>query len=309
MSTVLISGGTGLVGRRLSSVLNKLGYEVMHLSRAEPTDSTYPTYKWNPDHQEIADDAISRADYIIHLAGVNISEIKWSDKRKQQILESRVKSGELLVQSIRKNEKKIKAFISASAVGFYGAETSERIFNEDDNSASDFLGKTCESWEKPARAVSSEGIRSVVLRIGLVLAQGGGALPKMIAPIKYGVGSALGDGKQYIPWIHIDDLIGIIVKSIKDEQLNGAYNAVAPATTNNEMLIKTAASILKKPLFMPKVPAALLRLFLGEMSDIVLKGSRVSAEKILHAGYRFIYPELRAALKDLLLDSPEEKLN
>ena len=309
MSTVLISGGTGLVGRRLSSVLAGLGYEVMILSRDTTANFTYSTYKWNPDQQEIAYDAIARADYVIHLAGANISKERWTDHRKRQIIESRVKSGQLLVKSIRMNDKKIKAFISASAVGYYGAETSENIFIETDAPASDFLGTTCETWEKPAREISSQGIRSVVLRIGVVLDREGGALPKMIGPIKYGVGSALGDGKQYVPWIHIDDLIGILVKSIEDEQMNGAYNAVAPETTDNASLTQAVADVLKKPLFMPKVPASLLRLLYGEMADIILKGSRVSAEKIIQAGYKFGHPKLKTALRDLLLDLPKDQVN
>jgi len=309
MSTVLISGGTGLVGQQLAAALTERGYEVMLLSRKDASDFTYSTYQWNPDEQEIAHDAIARADYVVHLAGVNISEKKWTNTRKREIVESRVKSGQLLMDSIRKNNKKIKAFISASAVGYYGAETSEKIFSETDYPASDFLGSTCESWEKPAGAISKQGIRSVILRIGVVLAREGGALQKMISPIKYGVGSALGDGKQYIPWIHVDDLIGILLKSIEDEQMKGVYNAVAPESTNNESFTKLAADILKKPMFMPKVPAFVLRLALGEMAVIVLNGSRVSAEKIAKAGYKFIHPELKTALRDLLLDLPPEEVN
>ncbi len=309
MSTVLISGGTGLVGQRLSAALSQRGYEVMLLSRSEATDFTYSTYKWNPEQQEIAHDAISRADYVVHLAGINISEKRWTEARKKQIIASRVKSGKLLVSSIQENDKKIKAFISASAVGYYGGETRETIFIENDSPASDFLGSTCETWEKPAGAIAKQGIRSVVLRIGVVLAREGGALPKMISPIKYGVGSALGDGKQYIPWIHINDLVGILLKSIEDEEMRGTYNAVAPESTNNESFMKLAANILKKPYFMPKVPAGVLRLLLGEMSVIVLKGSRVSAKKIVKSGYEFIYPELKMALRELLLDLPDEEVN
>ena len=309
MSTVLISGGTGLVGQRLSAVLAGKGYEVMLLSRKHASTFTYSTYKWNPEEQEIAHDAISRADYVVHLAGINISEKRWTISRKREIVESRVKSGQLLMNSIRKNNKKIKAFISASAVGYYGAETSDKIFNETDYPASDFLGTTCDTWEKASRKITEQGIRSVILRIGVVLAPAGGALPKMVAPIKYGVGSPFGDGKQYIPWIHMDDLIGILVKSMEDEKMKGAYNAVAPESTNNESFTKLAAEILKKPFFMPNVPSSILRLVLGEMAVIILKGSRVSAEKIIKSGYKFIYPELKTALTDLLLDLPQEQVS
>lgn len=302
MSTVLISGGSGLVGQKLSAALSERGYDVMLLSRADAIDFTYSTFKWNPDQQEIAHDAISRADYVVHLAGSNISKGRWTDARKRQIVESRVKSGQLLLNSIRKNNKKIKAFISASAVGYYGAETHEKIFSETDYPASDFLGKTCESWEKPAGEIAKQGIRSVILRMGVVLAREGGALSKMISPIKYGVGSPLGNGKQYIPWIHIDDLIGILLKSIEDQRMEGVYNAVAPESASNESFTKISAELLNKPLFMPKVPAFFMRLILGEMAVIVLKGSRVSAEKIIKAGYVFIYPELKPALSELLLD-------
>lgn len=304
MSTILISGGTGLVGRHLAAALTERGYEVMLLSRRDASDFTYSTYKWNPEQQEIAHDAITRADYVVHLAGVNISEERWTVDRKQEIVESRVKSGELLMNSIRKNNKKIRAFISASAVGYYGTETSEKIFIETDYPASDFMGTTCEKWEKPANGIAKQGIRSVILRIGVVLAREGGALPKMISPIQYGLGSALGDGKQYMPWIHMDDLIGIFLKSIEDEQMSGVYNAVAPDSTNNESFTQLAAKILKKPFFMPKIPAFVLRLVFGEMAVIVLKGSRVSADKIVQSGYQFIHPELKTALEDVLLELP-----
>ncbi|NQV42694.1 MAG: TIGR01777 family protein [Candidatus Marinimicrobia bacterium] len=309
MSTVLISGGTGLVGQRLSAALSERGYEVMLLSRKNASSLKYSTYTWNPEEQEIAHEAIARADYVVNLAGVNISEKKWTNTRKQEIADSRVKSGQLLTNSIRENNKKIKAFISASAVGYYGAETSEKVFSENDSPASDFLGNTCETWEKPAGEISKLGIRSVILRIGVVLAREGGALPKMMLPIKYGVGSALGDGKQYIPWIHIDDLVGILIQSIEAEGMNGSYNAVAPESTNNESFMRLVANILKKPFFLPKVPATILRMLLGEMAVIVLEGSRVSAEKIIESGYKFVYPELNAALRDLLLDLPQDQVN
>lgn len=308
MSAVLITGGTGLIGRRLSEVLTEKGYEVMLLSRSGASSFTYSTYRWSPEHQEIAYDAISRADYVVHLGAENIGAKRWTESRKRKIMSSRVKSGQLLAKSIKKNDKKIKAYISASAIGYYGAVTGEKIFREEDPPGDDFLGTTCQAWEKPARTISDQGIRTVILRIGVVLAKETGALPRLVRPIKYGLGAALGSGQQYIPWIHLDDLVGILVKSIEDEEMDGVYNAVSPEPVNNEVFTQVAARVLKRPLVMPKIPAFMLRMYLGEMADVVLEGSRVSSDKISAAGYRFVYPALEKALADILLKHQQSEV-
>lgn len=300
METVLISGGTGLVGRHLSKKLKQKGYRVALLSRVKKTDADIPTYSWDIDKQEIDIEAIETADYIIHLAGANIGDERWTKKRKQLIIESRVKTGQLLYDKVKETNKKLKAFISASAIGYYGAITSDLIFNESAAPANDFLGNTCHLWEQTADRFTELGIRTVKIRTSLVLTEHEGALAKMIAPIKMGIVSALGNGKQYMPWIHIDDLCGIYLKAIEDTEMNGAYNAAAPAHTTNKEFTMTLARVLKKNYRFPNVPAIALKILFGGMSEILIKGSRVSSDKIIKSGYNFLFPDLESAIKNLV---------
>lgn len=245
------------------------------------------------------DKALDRADFIIHLAGVNIGESRWTPNRKKQILDSRIKSGELLYHAIEHSERKPQAFISASAIGFYGAVSSDTLFEETAPAHSDFLGQTCASWEGVADRFEERGIRSVKIRTGIVLSKQGGALSKLSLPIKYGVGAPLGSGNQYMPWIHMEDLCGIFIHAIENKQLAGAYNAVAPEHITNRDLTKRIAAGLRKPLWLPNIPASFLRLLFGEMSSMLLRGSRISSEKIRAAGFSFQFPEIDLALQQL----------
>lgn len=284
METVLISGGTGLVGSHLSKKLRAKGYEVAVLSRSDP-DSVK---------------AVETADYIIHLAGANIGAGRWTARRKQQILDSRVNTAnDIYEQVAASRHPKLKAFISASATGYYGAVTTDKIFAEDDPAATDFLGKTCRLWEAAAEGFQNLGARTVKIRTGVVLTGRGGALEKMSLPVKMGVGSAIGSGGQYLPWIHIDDLCGIYIKAVEDSGMEGAYNAVAPDHRTNREFTQTLARVLKKPFWFPPVPALAMKLLFGQMSEILLEGSRVSSEKIVREGYSFRFPDLENALKDL----------
>jgi len=296
---ILISGGTGLIGTHLARKLQEKGYQVALLSRSAKMDDSFPVFQWNPDKGEIDDKALDHADFIIHLAGVNIGDKRWSPTRKQQILDSRVKSGELLYQAIEKRKQKPQAFISASAIGYYGAVSSDTLFEETAPAHSDFLGQICESWEGVADRFGETGIRSVKIRIGIVLAKEGGALSKLSIPIRLGVGAPIGSGKQYMPWIHIEDLCGIFIHAVEHEQLAGAYNAVAPEHITNRDLTRRIARGLRKPLWLPNIPASFLRLLFGEMSVMLLQGSRVSSDKIRAAGYHFQFPELELALQQL----------
>lgn len=299
MTKVLITGGTGLVGQHLSKMLLKKGYEVAILSRTKSKDNKIPAFFWDINENVIDKEAINSVDYIIHLTGVNIAGKRWTKSRKQEIVDSRVKSTELLFNNVAPNHN-LKAFISASAIGYYGAITSNHIFAETDSSANDFLGETCKLWEDSANKFQNLGIRTVKIRTGVVLLKQGGALSKMIKPFKLGFGSALGSGKQFMPWIHIDDLCEIYIKAIEDSEMNGAYNAVAPEYLNNIEFSQKIAKQLKKPFWSLKIPAFLLKILFGEMADILLKGSRVSSEKIKVSGYNFKYLTLNRALKNLL---------
>ncbi len=308
MKTILISGGSGLVGSHLCKKLYDKGYKVSILSRTRKQETDIASYSWDVDKNEIEKQSIEKADCIIHLAGVNIGEEWWTTKRKQLIIDSRVKTGQLIFEKTREINNKLKVFISASAIGYYGATTSEKIFHETDPPSSDFLGESCRLWEQSADRFKELGIRTVKIRTGVVLTPQGGALAKMITPVKTGIGSAIGNGRQYIPWIHIDDLCNIYIKAIEDEEMNGTYNAVAPDHQTNRDFTHILARVLKKPFWMTNIPALLFKLIFGKMSEILLKGSRVSSEKIITAGYIFKFTNLESALIDLLTKNKNENL-
>ncbi len=300
MAQVLISGGTGLVGKALCEKLQAKGYDIAILSRSKKNNKTFKTYLWDPQNNQIDPKAIASSDYIIHLAGANIADKKWTTSRKKLILDSRVQSADLIFNEVKKQEKEMMAFISASAVGCYGAITSDKIFTEEDSFADDFLGHTCQKWEQAAEQFQTLNIRTTILRTGLVLNKQGGALEKMLIPVKMGLASAIGNGRQYLPWIHIDDLCELYIKAIEDNQMEGVFNAVAPDFQTNKSFTQALAKALQKPFFLPNIPAFLLKIILGEMSNLLLKGSRVSSNKILKFVFIFKFPKLGSALKDLL---------
>lgn len=298
MEKVLVTGASGLLGKVISEKLNQQDYEVLRLSRKLNNDKN--TFVWNVDKGTIDENAVKNADYIIHLAGEGIAEKKWTAERKKQIIGSRVKSTELLHKAIKNTGADIKAFISASAVGYYGAITSEKIFTENDLPADDFLGTSCRIWEDSVDKIAAEGIRTVKYRIGVVLSKEGGALPKMAAPFKFYAGAVLGSGKQYIPWVHINDVANAFVFAIQNNQLNGVYNLVAPDDgQSNAIFTQMLAQVLNKPLILPAVPELVLKLALGEMADVVLKGSRVSSKKLRDYSFQFEYDNLEKALNSL----------
>ena len=299
MESVLITGGTGLIGKHLANKLQVKGYKVALLSRTGNPSADIPVYKWEPDKNKIDNEAVSGTDYIIHLAGEGIGDKRWTKKRRQTILESRVKSCQLLFNTVRETRSGIKAFITASGIGYYGSVTSEKIFCEADHTGEDFIAKICMHWENEADRFENFGIRTVKIRTGIVLAEEGGAMARMMTPVKAGIGSALGNGRQYLPWIHIEDLCNIYTKAIEDKTLTGACNAVAPDHKTNKEFIRTLARVYDKPFFFPEIPAFVLRILYGEMSGILLNGSRISSEKIMSSGYSFLFPDLEGALRDL----------
>lgn len=298
-ATVLLTGGTGFIGEYLTNILLANGCLVAVLSRSNRKNTGHITYyKWNPDEGYIDEEAITSADYIIHLAGEGIVEKRWTAKRKKAILESRVKPIELIYSVLQKKNKSLKAFVSASAVGIYGAETSDEICTENSAVANDFLGTTCQKWEEAVNKIESLGIRSVKIRTGIVLGRNEGFLKKLLPGFKMGFGTILGTGKQFLPWIHIEDLCGIYLKAIQDEELNGPYNATVLDNTTNEILSKTLANLLGYSIWLPKVPAFVLKIVLGEMSIAVLTGKRVSSQKIKDAGFNFQFEDLKTALSN-----------
>ena len=300
MATVLITGGTGLVGRHLCKRLQEKGYEVSILSRTSKKKGAIPTFTWDLNKNIIEKEAINTVNYIIHLAGANIGDKRWTAKRKQEILDSRIKTAKLIYNKVKEQNGNLKAFISASAIRYYGIKSPDNIFTENDPPANDFLGNICIQWEQMADKFKDEGIRTVKIRTGLVLTKQGGALSKMMTPVKMRIGSAIGSGRQYLPWIHIDDLCGIYIKAIENKNMEGAFNAVAPDHKTNKEFTRILANILKKPFWFPNIPAMVIKLMFGNMSEIILKGNKVSADKIKAIGYNFLFPELERALYNLI---------
>ena len=308
MATVLLTGGTGMIGTQLQKHLLKNDYSVIVLDRNDLKNKSsghnVSYAKWNVEKGEIDKNSITSADYIVHLAGANVAEKRWSDKRKKEIVESRTKSDDLLVKSLKEIPNKVQAVISASAIGWYGADTNQSIqngFKENEPAANDFLGKTCKLWEAGIKPVEELNKRLVILRFGVVLSNEGGALPKFKMPVKFGVGGILGNGKQVISWIHIDDLCRLILLAIETNNISGVFNAVAPQPVTNKEFALTLAKQMRGKFFLPlHVPAFALKLMMGEMSTEVLKSATVNDDKIKIAGFKFLYPDVEVALKDLV---------
>lgn len=304
MKTVLITGGTGLIGKALTSMLISKGYEVIIFSRsAKTSDNKSVSYAvWDVDKGTIDIAAMQKADYIIHLAGAGIADKRWTKKRKQEIVESRTKSSALLVKTLKGNANKVKAFVSASAIGWYGPDNEISLkngFKEDAPSYDDFLGNTCLQWEQSTSAFEGPGKRLVHLRTGIVLSNDGGALKEFKAPLKFGIAAILSSGKQMISWIHIEDICRMYIYALENE-INGAFNAVAPKPVGNKTLTLELAKQIKGRFFIPvHVPSFVLKIVLGEMSIEVLKSTTVNDNKIREAGFRFVFPSIEAALSDL----------
>ena len=296
---VLITGGTGFIGKYLTRLLIQNDFSVSIFSRnfkQNTDDISY--FRWDIDNSSIDEDAVLKADYIIHLAGEGIADERWTPKRKVAIVQSREKSIQLIYDVLQKNNKKLKAFVSASGVGIYGAINGSEICTETTAVVNDFLGSTCQKWESAADTIESLGIRTVKIRTGLVLGKDDGFLKKLTPIFKFGLGSALGSGTQYMPWIHIDDLCGIYLEALKNPEMRGAYNATVNDNTTNTVFSKTLAKIYGYSLWLPNVPAFLIKFALGEMAKIILTGRRVSSKKIENTGFKFQFKTLKEALQN-----------
>jgi uncharacterized protein (TIGR01777 family) len=299
-SSVLISGGSGLIGRYLTSSLQAAGYQVSHLSRNANKGERIRVFRWDPEKGIIDPEVFEGIDFVINLAGANIGEKRWTKSRKEEIVKSRVESTRFLHKIIIDNGIRIKAFISASASGIYGSVTSDKIFIENDPPAEDFLGYTCKRWEEAADLFDSSGIRTVKIRTAVVLEKTDSALSKLMKPGKFGFLIQTGSGQQYMPWIHINDLCNIYLKAIEDPEIKGAYNAAAPQHITHKDFMAILAKVMNIPVLPASIPDFILRAALGEMSDVILKGSRISSEKIIKAGYRFHFNQLEDALNNVI---------
>ncbi len=300
--TILITGGTGLIGSELTKQLLAKGHTVRYLSRNPGKTDQIEAFKWDIKNNEIDDAAFQGVDTIVHLAGAGIADKKWTKERKKVILESRTKSTELLSSKLKSLTHEVRSFVSASAIGYYGYDTGGVLKKEDSRFGDDFLATVTKEWEASVDELSKNnpGLRVAKLRIGIVLSEKGGALAELAKPIKYLVGAPLGSGQQYMSWIHIEDLAGMFVHAIENNDLKGVYNAVAPNPVTNKEVTKAAAKAMGKPLFLPNVPGFVLKLVLGEMASMVLGGSKVSSEKIEASGYNYKFKQLQPAIDDLL---------
>ncbi|MEP6926987.1 MAG: TIGR01777 family oxidoreductase [Ginsengibacter sp.] len=309
MPVVLISGGTGLIGTKLTSHLIENNYEVIILSRNknDASENSKITYSfWDVKKQLIDTEVVKKADHIIHLAGAGVMDKKWTQEYKKEIIESRTKSSELLIKTLKENTNHLKTFVSASAIGWYGADDSGLIhkegFIETDSPAKDFLGETCFLWEKSVEPLVEMGIRLVKLRTGIVLSNDGGAFKEFIKPLRFGFAGILGSGKQIISWVHIDDMCRMYIEAMENNQLNGVYNAVAPAPVSNKKLILMTAEKLRNRFFIPvHIPTFFLKTIMGKRSVEILKSATVNNKKIKSAGFTFLYPTIESALDHLTI--------
>lgn len=297
---ILITGATGLIGTRLTSLLLEKGYEVAHLSRSRRPGSAVPVFLWDPSRNEMDEQSTRNIDVVIHLAGAGIAEKRWTERRKKEILESRTRSADLIRRTISGQQHQIRTFISASGIDYYGAKDTGAPYQESSPPGGEtFMSQVAIAWEKEADAFSEMGMRVVKIRTGVALSRESVALRKIALPVKLFVGAPLGTGNQYFNWIHLEDLCGIYLKAIEDLSMRGAYNAVAPDPVTNRELTKTIADVLGRTLWLPAVPGFVVRLIAGEVAEVVLTGGEVAADKIRQEGFVFRFDTLRSALTDI----------
>ena len=300
---IIITGATGLIGKKLSIALADRGDEITVFSRNTDTaKKKLPFLKnfveWNYQKPEEWKSHLDRKDAIVHLAGVNLFSKRWSDDFKNEIIKSRELSTRKLVQSLKDCEIKPEVFISASGVGFYG-DGGETILNEESPKGNDFLADVCDTWELESRKTDDYGIRNIQIRTGIVLSTEDGALKQMLLPFKFFIGGSLGSGKQWFPWLHIEDIINIYIHAIDNENISGPINAASPNIVRMKEFAKTLGKVMPRPSFFP-VPEFILKIVVGEAAGTVVTGQRVNVDKLLKSGYEFEFENLEEALKNLL---------
>jgi uncharacterized protein len=297
--TVLITGGTGLVGSHLSKLLILNGYRVKLLGRKPGKINNLSVYKWDIEKGSIDPEAFVDVDTIVHLAGAGIADKRWTKAYKETIYNSRIDSTRLLAKTLWQKPHSVKNFVSTSATGWYGLNTPTATV-ETSLPANTFLGKVCADWERETEPIASMGIRTTLLRVGVVFANESGFIPEVARPVKLGIGAALAGGQQLTSWIHIDDLCAIYLKAISDPEMSGPYNAVAPNAETNLTLTQLIAQNLHRPLLLPPVPKWALKILLGEVADMLAANQWVSAAKIEATGFTFQFPKAPDAIRSLL---------
>jgi len=298
---ILISGATGLIGRALCHVFNEDGHTIVGVSRSSRKPSGLNVgemYQWDSQAGPPPEAALDQVDAVINLAGEPIAAKRWSDQQKKSIRDSRIVTTRNLVEGMRRAKRKPEVFVSSSAVGYYGNRGDDRL-EETSPPGRGFMSEVCQEWEREAARASELGIRVVFVRTGVVLSADGGALEKMLPPFKMGAGGRLGSGKQWFPWIHIDDIVGIFRHSIVNAKATGPINGAAPQPATNAEFTRELGHALHRPAFLP-VPEIALRILMGEMADVLFDSQRVIPAAALASGYEFRYPQLGPALADVL---------
>jgi len=293
---ILITGASGLIGKALQTSFKEKGYEMLLGSRGEPKDERH--IKWNPDTGFSAEDLprLEGLDTVIHLAGENISGLRWTEEKKKAIRDSRVFGTRSMIETFDKLKQKPKVFISGSAIGFYGDRGNDEM-NESSSAGKTFLSEISKEWEAESRRAEDMGIRTVLLRTGIVLSKDGGALATMMTPFKLGIGGVIGSGEQWMSWVSLDDVVRIINFVLENEDFRGAINVTAPNPVTNKEFTKTLGSVLYRPTFLP-LPEFAVHMVFGEMGDaLLLDSTRVVPKRLLDAGFEFKYPNLKDALE------------
>ncbi|MEW4922847.1 TIGR01777 family oxidoreductase [Algibacter sp. 2305UL17-15] len=298
---VLITGATGMIGQEIVKLCHSKNMQINYLTTSISKivqEEDYQGFYWNPNTKAIDTNCFKDVEAIIHLAGVSISK-RWTESYKQQIIQSRVDSTQLLINSLKGESHTVKHVISASAIGIYPDSLTNYYDQTHKEKSNTFLGEVVQAWENVVDKFSEVNVAVSKVRIGLVLSNNGGALKEIVKPVKYGAGAAFGSGKQWQSWIHIEDLARIFIY-VLEHRLVGVYNGVAPNPVTNNELTKTAASVLNKPLFLPNIPKFTMKLVLGEMHILLFESQRVSSKEIENKGFQFEYHRLKPALEDLL---------
>lgn len=298
MASILITGGSGLIGTHLTAALKKDGHTVRWLGRKAAARNGVRVHAWDLERGIVDEAALEGADHIVHLAGAGIADKRWNEARIRELIHSRTSGPELLYRSCDRTGQWPKSFISAAGIGYYGAVTSDHVYSEDDAPGTDTIARISIAWEQ-AVDVWEDRARVVKLRTSVVLARDAGALRSLGRIVRFGLASSIGSGLQIMPWIHIDDLVSAYRLALSDDRLRGAYNVAAPDQPENRRFMRTLASTLHRPFIMPSVPGFALRLLVGDVADPLLKGSRVSCEKLERAGSTLRHPDLQEALADL----------
>ncbi len=301
MEKILITGASGLVGTRLTEMLVNKGYTVHTLGRKtekRKKQKNVNSFTWNIEKGEIEPEALEGVSSIVHLAGAGIAEKRWTDERKKEIIDSRVKSAELIFKFLKKDKKQVKTFICANAVGYYG-DCGDELVTEQHKPGKGFLAEVCKKWEATATKFNGLGIREVHARFGIILAAVGGALPQLIQTLPVGIATYFAKDNLYYPWIHLDDVCGILIHALENEEVSGACNTTAPQPLLMKDLMKEIVEAKKSKALLVPAPPFAIKLAMGEMSEMLLYSQRCSAEKIIASGYKFKFGQIGKALQNI----------